>query len=105
MKEIIVRDKQKFVELLRWSLETASLGSEDLTKMVEAIHNQLKSKNIKGEDEYLEIFNNTLADFIFEKYEVAVITSNNQVLGRNGDINALLFDATDTKIWIDAKHI
>ena len=102
MKEIRITDKEKLVRLLQLSLEGAGLGNKDMEKMVGAIHKQMDSKDLE-EDEYMTAFNQTLADFIFAKYEVVIITSDEQVYGRNSDTDELLFDGTDTKVFIDAR--
>jgi len=102
MKEIKVTDKDKLVELLQWSLESAGLGSKDMEKMVQAIHKQMESKDLEYDD-YMVAFNQTLADFILAKYEAVIITSDEQVYGRNGSADELLFDGTDTKVFLDAR--
>lgn len=102
MKKIRITDKDKLVELLQWSLESAGLGSKDMEKMVQAIHKQMESKDLEYDD-YMTAFNQTLADFILAKYEAVIITSDEQVYGRNGDTDELLFDGTDTKVFLDAR--
>jgi len=102
MKEIQITETEKLAELLGWSLESAAILNKELEGQVDVIHRALEAKGITDEKKHMQVFSKRLAQFLLLRYQAVVVTSDERVLGRNGDKDEPIFDGEDTKVFLDA---
>lgn len=97
--EIITKDK--FLYMLRWSLESAPIVSDELNEKIEEFHSELSSeKSLKGE-KYIASLDQKVADYLYSIYHFLYFSDDEKIYGVNGEYKVYLIDATDRKAHLD----
>lgn len=104
MEPFVITDRSTLSKLLSWSLESAGITSKAVEGMVDALHEILQQKKLTSEA-YDNAFNVGLADLIFKKYDAVIILPDERVMGRIGNQDEQIFDATNCKIHYDLKRL
>jgi hypothetical protein len=105
MDKIVITDKEKLTELFYGSLEYLGIIDKDVDNMVNAINDKIEAKAISDDRELNKFQSEYLADFILQRYQAVVVSSDEKVFGSNGNEEVLLFDGEDTNVFRDAQFL
>lgn len=94
--------KKSFQYLLKWNLASALITDEQFSNKIDEFHKELKKLNLTDFNKYSDALDKKILDYIYDTYEKVIVTPDEKVFGIINNTKIMLYDARDTKVYLDS---
>ena len=108
---IKIKNRAELIMIIDWSLTDVPILNDELLKMTKEYSDKIERKYSITNKEMLsddkvdlkELINTKIANYLFKKYKLIIVTEEEKLIGVNGEIEEELYDGQNFNLYVQAK--